>query len=92
MVKKNGANVKGRVHAVNITDGSRAALRMCSFVSRILLQNWQMILSLLADRKPNWIAADGLGRVCIRVILANWPCKAGDHVDAKAYLISNQCD
>ena len=31
-------NLKGRVHAVNVTDGSRAVLRMSSIAACVLLQ------------------------------------------------------
>ncbi|MEH2246467.1 MAG: methylenetetrahydrofolate reductase [Nostoc sp.] len=85
------ATLKGRVHAVNVTDGSRAMLRMSSLMaSVILLQNGVEPICQVACRDRNRIGlqadlmgADALG---IRNILAltGDPVKAGDHVDAKA--------
>lgn len=82
--------LKGRVHAVNITDGSRAVLRMSSLVSSaILLQNGVEPICQMACRDRNRIAlqADLMGAQAlgIRNILAltGDPIKAGDHPDAK---------
>jgi methylenetetrahydrofolate reductase (NADPH) len=84
------ATLKGRVHAVNITDGSRAVLRMSSLVaSAILLQNGIEPICQIACRDRNRIAlqADLMGAhaLGIRNILAltGDPVKAGDHPDAK---------
>jgi methylenetetrahydrofolate reductase (NADPH) len=83
--------LKGRVHAVNITDGSRAVLRMSSLVSSaILLQHGVEPICQMACRDRNAIAlqADLMGAQAlgIRNILAltGDPVKAGDHPDAKS--------
>ncbi len=83
--------LKGRVHAVNVTDGSRAVMRMCSLVSSaLLLQNhiepiWQVACR---DRNSIGLQADLMGAhaLGIRNVLAltGDPVKAGDHPDAKA--------
>jgi len=83
--------LKGRVHAVNITDGSRAVMRMCSLVSSaLLLQNdiepiWQVACR---DRNSIGLQADLMGAhaLGIRNVLAltGDPVKAGDHPDARA--------
>ncbi len=85
------ATLKGRVHAVNITDGSRAVMRMCSLVaSAILLQNGIEPICQIACRDRNRIGlqADLMGAhaLGVRNILAltGDPVKAGDHPDAKA--------
>ncbi len=82
--------LKGRVHAVNITDGSRAVLRMCSMAaSVILLQHGIEPICQIACRDRNRIGlqADLMGAhaLGIRSILAltGDPVKAGDHVDGK---------
>ncbi|MBV9385942.1 MAG: methylenetetrahydrofolate reductase [Chroococcidiopsidaceae cyanobacterium CP_BM_ER_R8_30] len=82
--------LKGRVHAVNITDGSRAVLRMCSLAaSVILLQQGIEPICQIACRDRNRIAlqADLMGAhaLGIRNVLAltGDPVKAGDHVDAR---------
>lgn len=87
---KMAQTLKGRVHAVNITDGSRAVLRMCSLAaSVILLQQGIEPICQLACRDRNRIAlqADLMGAhaLGIRNVLAltGDPVKAGDHVDAK---------
>jgi methylenetetrahydrofolate reductase (NADPH) len=67
------ATLKGRVHAVNITDGSRAVMRMSSLVaSVILLQNGIEPICQFACRDRNILALTGD------------PVKAGDHPQAKA--------
>ncbi len=85
------ATLKGRVHAVNVTDGSRAVLRMSSLMaSIILLQNGIEPICQIACRDRNRIGlqADLMGAhaLGIRNILAltGDPVKAGDHPDAKA--------
>lgn len=84
------ATLKGRVHAVNITDGSRAVLRMSSLVaSVILLQNGIEPICQVACRDRNRIGlqADLMGAhaLGIRNILAltGDPVKVGDHPHAK---------
>jgi len=82
--------LKGRVHAINITDGSRAVLRMSSVIaSAILLQSGIEPICQIACRDRNRIGlqADLMGAhaLGIRSVLAltGDPVKAGDHVDAK---------
>jgi methylenetetrahydrofolate reductase (NADPH) len=84
------ATLKGRVHAVNITDGSRAVLRMCSLAaSVILLQNGIEPICQLACRDRNRIGlqADLMGAHALGIYnilaLTGDPVKAGDHPDAK---------
>ncbi|NMF62150.1 methylenetetrahydrofolate reductase [Brasilonema octagenarum] len=84
------ATLKGRVHAVNITDGSRAVLRMCSLVaSAILLQNGIEPICQIACRDRNRIGlqADLMGAHALGIYnilaLTGDPVKAGDHPDAK---------
>jgi methylenetetrahydrofolate reductase (NADPH) len=83
--------LKGRVHAVNITDGSRAVLRMCSVAaSVILLQHGIEPICQMACRDRNRLAlqADLMGAYAlgIRNVLAltGDPVKAGDHPEAKS--------
>ncbi|MFM7405575.1 MAG: methylenetetrahydrofolate reductase [Cuspidothrix sp.] len=85
------ATLKGRVHAANITDGSRAVLGMSSLVaSAILLHHGIEPICQFACRDRNRIGlqADLMGAhaLGIRNILAltGDPIKAGDHPDAKA--------
>lgn len=80
------AKLKGRVHAVNVTDGSRAVLRMSSVAaSTILLQHGIEPVCQVACRDRNCIGlqADLMGAYAlgIRNILAltGDPIKAGDH-------------
>ncbi len=82
--------LKGRVHAVNITDGSRAVLRMSSLAaSAILLQHGVEPICQIACRDRNVIGlqADLMGAhaLGIRNILAltGDPVKAGDHPEAR---------
>jgi methylenetetrahydrofolate reductase (NADPH) len=82
--------LKGRVHAVNITDGSRAVMRMSSLASAVLLaQNGIEPICQLACRDRNVISlqADLLGAhaLGIRNVLAltGDPVKAGDHPTAR---------
>lgn len=82
--------LKDRVHAVNVTDGSRAVLRMSSLAaSAILLHHGVEPICQMACRDRNQIAlqadlmgAHGLG---IRNVLAltGDPIKAGDHPQAR---------
>jgi methylenetetrahydrofolate reductase (NADPH) len=83
--------LKGRVHAVNITDGSRAVLRMSPLpVSVILLQNEIEPICQFACRDRNQIAlqADLMGAHALGIYnilaLTGDPVKAGDHPKAKS--------
>ena len=83
--------LKPYVHSVNITDGSRAVMRMSSLVSALLLlDNGIEPIYQVACRDRNAIAlqADLLGAhaLGIRNVLAltGDPVKAGDHPDSKA--------
>ncbi|MCC5643441.1 methylenetetrahydrofolate reductase [Nostoc sp. CHAB 5824] len=85
------ATLKGRVHAVNVTDGSRAVLRMSSLMaSVILLQNGIEPICQIACRDRNRIGlqADLMGAHALGIhnilALTGDPVKAGDHPDAKA--------
>ncbi|GAB4224781.1 MAG: methylenetetrahydrofolate reductase [Stanieria sp.] len=88
---KMAEKLKGRVHAVNVTDGSRAVLRMSSLAaSVILLQNGVEPICQIACRDRNCIGlqADLMGAYAlgIRSILAltGDPVAAGDHQKAKS--------
>jgi methylenetetrahydrofolate reductase (NADPH) len=81
--------LRDRVHAVNITDGSRAVMRMASLPAAILLQQQgiEPILQMACrDRNQIAIQADLLGAhaLGIRNVLAltGDPVKAGDHPKA----------
>ncbi|MEL6495858.1 MAG: methylenetetrahydrofolate reductase [Cyanobacteria bacterium J06623_7] len=83
--------LKDRVHAVNVTDGSRAVLRMSSVAaSTILLQHGIEPVCQVACRDRNCIGlqADLMGAYAlgIRNVLAltGDPVKAGDHQKSKA--------
>jgi len=85
------AGLRDRVHAVNITDGSRAVMRMASLpASLLLLQHGVEPILQMACRDRNQIAiqADLLGAhaLGIRNVLAltGDPVQAGDHPQAKA--------
>ena len=85
------ATLKGRVHAVNITDGSRAVLRMSSLAASVILhrQGVEPICQIACrDRNRISLQADLMGAhaLGIRNILAltGDPVKAGDHPDARA--------
>jgi methylenetetrahydrofolate reductase (NADPH) len=83
--------LKGRVHAINITDGSRAVLRMSSLAACVLLQR-EGIESICQvtcrDRNLIGLQADlmGASALGIQTVLAltGDPLKAGDHPQAKA--------
>ena len=82
--------LKERVHAVNITDGSRAVLRMSSLASSVILlhQGIEPICQIACrDRNRIALQADLMGAQAlgIRNILAltGDPVKAGDHPEAK---------
>jgi methylenetetrahydrofolate reductase (NADPH) len=83
--------LKGRVHAMNVTDGSRAVLRMSSLAaSAVLVQQGLEPIYQIACRDRNVIAlqADLMGAQAlgIRNVLAltGDPVKAGDHPSAKS--------
>ncbi len=83
--------LQGRVHAVNVTDGSRAVMRMSSLAASVLLlQNGIEPVCQVACRDRNLIGlqADLLGAhaLGIRNVLAltGDPVKAGDHPNSKA--------
>ena len=83
--------LKGRVHAVNITDGSRAVLRMSSIAASVILdQHGIEPVCQMACRDRNCIGlqADLMGAYAlgIRNVLAltGDPVKAGDHKQSKA--------
>ena len=85
------SKLKGRVHAINVTDGSRAVLRMSSVAaSVILLQHGIEPVCQVACRDRNCIGlqADLMGAYAlgIRNVLAltGDPVKAGDHQKSKA--------
>jgi len=83
--------LKGRVHAVNVTDGSRAVLRMSSIAASVILlqQNIEPVCQVACrDRNCIGLQADLMGAYAlgIRNILAltGDPVKAGDHQKSKA--------
>ncbi|WP_267383388.1 methylenetetrahydrofolate reductase [Cyanobacterium sp. uoEpiScrs1] len=83
--------LKGRVHGVNVTDGSRAVLRMSSIAaSALLLQYGIEPICQMACRDRNVIGlqADLMGAYALglRNVLAltGDPVNAGDHKKAKA--------
>jgi len=88
---KMAKTLKNRVHAVNITDGSRAVLRMSSLAaSVILLQHGIEPICQMACRDRNQIAlqADLMGAQALGIhnilALTGDPVKAGDHPQAKS--------
>jgi methylenetetrahydrofolate reductase (NADPH) len=83
--------LKGRVHAINITDGSRAVLRMSSLAASVILsQQGLEPICQLACRDRNCIAlqADLMGAQALGIhnilALTGDPVKAGDHPAAKS--------
>jgi methylenetetrahydrofolate reductase (NADPH) len=83
--------LKGRVHAVNITDGSRAVMRMASLAAATLLQQEgiEAICQVACrDRNSIGLQADLIGAhaLGLRNILAltGDPVKAGDHPKARS--------
>ncbi len=83
--------LKNKVHAVNITDGSRAIMRMCSLaMSKLLLENGIEPIMQISCRDRNKIAlqsdilgANALGIKNILCITGD-SVKAGDQQEAKA--------
>jgi methylenetetrahydrofolate reductase (NADPH) len=83
--------LKGRVHAVNITDGSRAVMRMSSLAAAVVLRQQGIEpICQMACRDRNRIAlqADLLGANALGIhnvlALTGDPVKAGDYPNAKA--------
>lgn len=83
--------LKNRVHAVNITDGSRAVLRMSSLASSMILLNHGIEpICQVACRDRNAIAlqADLMGASALGIqnilALTGDPVKAGDHKTSKS--------
>jgi methylenetetrahydrofolate reductase (NADPH) len=84
-------SLKNRVHAVNITDGSRAVLRMSSLAMAVILQqqNIEPICQMACrDRNVIGLQADLMGASALGIhnilALTGDPVKAGDHPTAKA--------
>ncbi|MBL6740010.1 MAG: methylenetetrahydrofolate reductase [Synechococcus sp. BS301-5m-G54] len=82
--------LKGQVHAVNVTDGSRAVMRMSSLaVCRLLLEKGLEPVLQLACRDRNRIALQGdlLGAHALGIhnllCLTGDPVRAGDQADAR---------
>lgn len=83
--------LKGRVHGVNITDGSRAVLRMCSLAGAKLLldQGIEPICQVACrDRNRIGLQADLMGAAALGIqnilALTGDPVKAGDYPQAKS--------
>jgi methylenetetrahydrofolate reductase (NADPH) len=82
--------LKGRVHAVNVTDGSRAVLRMSPVAASAILQQHgiEPICQLACrDRNTIGLQADLMGAFALGIsnilALTGDPVKAGDHKAAK---------
>jgi methylenetetrahydrofolate reductase (NADPH) len=82
--------LKGRVHAVNVTDGSRAVLRMSPVAASVILQQHgiEPICQLACrDRNVIGLQADLMGAAALGLAnilaLTGDPVKAGDHKAAK---------
>ena len=83
--------LKDKVHAVNITDGSRAVMRMCSLaMSKLLLDNGIEPIMQISCRDRNKIAlqSDILGAHALGIknilCITGDSVKAGDQQEAKA--------
>ena len=83
--------LKDRVHAVNVTDGSRAVMRMSSLAATAILQQHgvEPVCQVTGrDRNRIGIQADLLGAHALGIhnilALTGDPVKAGDNPDAKA--------
>jgi methylenetetrahydrofolate reductase (NADPH) len=83
--------LRGRVHAVNITDGSRAVMRMSSIAAAVILQRQGIEpICQMACRDRNRIAlqADLIGASALGIqnilALTGDPVKAGDHPEARS--------
>lgn len=84
------ALLKGRVHAINVTDGSRAVLRMSSLAASVLLlqQGLEPVYQLACrDRNSIGLQADLMGAQALGIhnilALTGDPIKAGDHPTAR---------
>lgn len=84
------ALLKDRVHAINITDGSRAVLRMSSLAASVLLrqQGLEPICQMACrDRNAIGLQADLMGAQALGIqnilALTGDPIKAGDHPTAR---------
>ncbi|NES67956.1 MAG: methylenetetrahydrofolate reductase, partial [Okeania sp. SIO2D1] len=85
------STLKGRVHAVNVTDGSRAVLRMSSLAASIILKNngIEPICQVACrDRNRIGLQADLMGASALGLnnilALTGDPVKAGDHKKARS--------
>ena len=83
--------LKNRVHAVNITDGSRAVLRMSSLAASVILLNngiEPVCQVACRDRNAIGLQADLIGASALGITnilaLTGDPVKAGDHKKSKA--------
>jgi methylenetetrahydrofolate reductase (NADPH) len=83
--------LQGRVHAVNITDGSRAVMRLSSLAACVLLQQRgiEAICQVTCrDRNRIGLQSDLLGAQALGIsnilALTGDPVKVGDHPKAKA--------
>jgi methylenetetrahydrofolate reductase (NADPH) len=83
--------LKGRVHSVNLTDGSRAVLRMSSFAASLILQKngiEPICQFTCRDRNIIGLQADLMGAYALGIgnilALTGDPMKAGDYPKAKA--------
>ena len=83
--------LKNRVHAVNITDGSRAVLRMSSLAASVILLNNDIepvCQVACRDRNAIGLQADLIGASALGITnilaLTGDPVKAGDHKKSKA--------
>ncbi|MCU0524466.1 MAG: methylenetetrahydrofolate reductase [Elainella sp. Prado103] len=83
--------LRGRVHAINITDGSRAVLRMSSLAASVLLrqQGLEPICQMACrDRNSIGLQADLMGAQALGIqnvlALTGDPIKAGDHPAARS--------
>jgi methylenetetrahydrofolate reductase (NADPH) len=83
-------HLRGRVHAINITDGSRAVMRMSSLAAALILrqQGLEPIFQMTCrDRNRIALQADLIGASALGITnvlaLTGDPIKAGDHPDAK---------
>ncbi len=82
--------LKGRVHAVNVTDGSRAVLRMSSLAASLILQQSgiESICQIACrDRNVIGLQADLMGAYALGIqnilALTGDPVKAGDYKTAR---------
>lgn len=84
-------SLKNRVHGVNITDGSRAVMRMSSLAMAVILQQQDIepICQVACrDRNVIGLQADLMGASALGIhnilALTGDPVKAGDHPNSKA--------